>query len=450
MTFSKTMLPPILNYSYDGFRYESDTGGSVRVELPALLSVTNTVSEIDHLQVRIVSMNSNSRGLNESLFPHNIYFIKFNPSTMSSGQGRNFSIVLDTKINGDSIFSIGGEQPYPSYYRVQVRVKKKGTSDYNIAYGHNPSNEWLNSITSELSEWSNSAVIKTVKKPDVGVFTLTQDASTVIEKPDYTFQGFYYTDDENEPLVKYQMNLYKNGALFEKGAQVFIKEYETPYISHKFREVFQNNTPYIIELIVTTGSGYEYSTYYPLSFNLGFTKLYNIFDVEEDNEGAKNILQMFPKQIKLESSIPEESLLWLSDSSFNQFGEDGVNHLALRNSKISTPQNFNIPYEDFTILLSTGSLSDKVALSARDSINSDKLILKADGQLGATKMEVGIYRTGANSYRFFLREESSNLTNYYFYDYSGTLINREFIIMIKKHAGDTFFKVRQWTTNVFE
>lgn len=450
MTFSRTMLPPILNYSYSGFRYESDTGGSVTVELPALLSITNDVSQIDHIQMRVVSMNSNARGLNATLFPQNIYFIKFDPALMSSGSGRNFKILFNTKLSGQSIFSIAGEAPQPSYYRIQVRVKQKGSSNYDPSQGQDPSAAWMESISSELSEWSNSAIVKTVKKPEVGMFNLTQDVETVLEKPDYIFQGYYTSNDENEPLVKYNLSLYKNGRLVEDGEVIYIKEYETPYISYKFREIFVNDVSYIIALNIETGSGYQYTTYYPLSFNLGFTKLYNIFTVDEDSEGARNIVSMFPKQIQLVSSIPEDSLVWLEDNAFDQFGEEGINHLYLDYGIITTPQNFNIPYEDFTILFAITGLEQKVSTSAQNAINSGNLILSATSDLSTTTFKVGLYRREDGPFRFFLQETGSGLVQYHFADFVGDIGNKEFIFMIKKHQGDTVFKAQQWLVNAFE
>ena len=123
--FSKTLLPPILEYTYPAFKYEESTGEGVNVEFPASLSITNTLDEVDHIQIRIVSLNTNKNGLNPKIFPTGLYF-------MSLENSDNFSIKINTVINGENIFKISEEEPYASYYKMQIRLGSKSGEKYPI------------------------------------------------------------------------------------------------------------------------------------------------------------------------------------------------------------------------------------------------------------------------------------------------------------------------------
>ena len=224
--FSKTLLPPILEYTYPAFKYEESTGEGVNVEFPASLSITNTLDEIDHIQIRIVSLNTNKNGLNPKIFPTGLYFISLENSD-------NFSIKINTVINGENIFKISEEEPYASYYKMQIRLGSKSGEKYQSSWGQNVSEDWLNSNAEFFSEWSNSSILKTVKQPDFGIFTLKENIENIISDPNYLWTGYYSTEDNNESLKKYLFRLEdSNHNLLEESPENYIGDKATEIVNY--------------------------------------------------------------------------------------------------------------------------------------------------------------------------------------------------------------------------
>lgn len=456
MYYNKTMLPPILQFSYPGFRFQGDAGQGLEVSIPASLSLTNTLKEIDHIQIRLVSLSTNLDGLNKNIFPYGIYFIKFKEDLMSiEGSDRAFNVMLKTVIDGVNIFSVGGEPPYPTRYKIQIRVKEKGSSNYQEAYGQNPPREVFHDMRAELSEWSNSSIIKTVSKPDVGIFNLNPTSKTTLLESDYTFQGWYKSDDDLESLSSYQFNLYSGGQLIEEGKKIFIGVYEGPNINYKFKEIFVSNTEYTIELKLETSSDYIHIERYVVDFDLSFTRLYNIFNISSEDEGAYNSLEMEAHQIQLIASEGVDELSWLEDSSFDLFGEIGASHYKLTNGTVRTPEAFGVPYDTFSVIFSVTGLMSKVQTRINDCFTGTNHLLSfgSGGGLG-TQYKLGVIKRAEIPYRFVLEEKDSKLdgttVNHYIVDFVSPISNNsEFIFIIKKDRGDTLFEVHNWITNEF-
>ena len=449
--YSKNVLPPILEYSYPAFRFANNDGGAVQVTLPAILSKTNTMSQIDHMQVRIVSLDTNRNGLNRNLFPDGVMYIDL--------KGRSdVNIVFDTVVNGTNIFSMNGEKPYSSYYKIQIRLMEISPSfSYNASMGQKMTSDWILQTRKFTSEWSNSAKIKTAPRPDVGMFGLTLGGLTVLERPDYIFQGWYKTSDQNENLQSYRFTLEASDSEYiEDTGEIIIEEYDNASIQYRFKEIFRNDVTYTLTLYTTSATGYTNKETFLIEFDLSFIKLYNIFTVDENDDGAYNQVSMNAKQITLVATVDEQEDSWKSDASFDAFGEIGVTHYYLTNGEMKTNTDFSIPYDTFTFLLSVTNLGSKVQNRMIDCLLPQNRIFSFKGE-GGVLYVLGVYKNFIDSewvYKFVLKEEygsgDSKVTNYFQESFTtAPAANKEYIFIIQKNRGDTLFEVAQWLTNIF-
>lgn len=448
--FSKILLPPILDYNYPAFRYENDNGGNVEVNLKAYLSVTNTIEQVDHVQIKIVSLNTNKNALNPNIFTENIYFI-------SMIDENELILKINTVINGENIFKTTEEEIYPSYYKMQIRLGLKGNSNYDPAWGQNVPEEWIKNNTENFSEWSNSSVLKTVNKPEFGIFTLDANIENTITDSNYLWMGYYNTEDGNESLKKYYFELLdKNNNLIERSEDFYIGEYETPSISYKFNEVFTSQNEYIISLFIETVTGYKDHVNYNITTNFSYVKIYNIFKVEENDDDAHNLINIKARQIKLEPSIEPIESNWKTDLSMEVLGETGVTHYLLREGVLSANEDFSIPYNNFSILLSITNFSSKIQTSIRDCFkNKNYIMYLGAGDDFGSNFYLGSYKYN-NLYYFVLKEdfgtrEQKNSSHYYISDSVASIEdNEEYIFIIKKNKGDTIFQSKKWLINNFE
>ena len=447
--FSKTILPPVLEYTYPAFAYESATGGNVKVSFPGALSITNKMEQIDHLQVRIVSLDTNKNGLNPSIFPVGLYFI-------STKNMKDLVITLNTVINNQNIFKTSENDIYPSYYKMQVRLGEKNEvaeKNYDPSWGQNVSKNWLLENSKSFSEWSNSAILKTVKEPDFGVFTLEKNILNTITDPDYTWNGYYYTDDDNESLEKYSFKLEDESlGLLEESPLFYIGEYETPSLRYKFREILEHDKIYFLSLTIETVTGYRTSIRYKLHTVFDYVKIYNIIEILEDDEDAHNLVDIRARQIHLVPEKPPIPMAWKSDANMGKYGESGVTHYQ-NYSKLFANKDFSIPYENFSMLLSITNFKNKIQTKLRECFQKDNYLCYLGQNLSnGTDFYLGVYNFN-NKLNFVLKEELKDskrrFVHYYIIKDQVYEDNKEFLFLIQKNMGDTIFKAVNWHNNNF-
>lgn len=445
--FSKTLLPPILEYTYPAFKYEESNGDGVSVEFPASLSITNTLDEVDHIQIRIVSLNTNKNGLNPKIFPTGLYFISLENSD-------TFSIKINTVINGENIFKTSEEDVYPSYYKMQIRLGSKSGEKYQSSWGQNVSEDWLNSNAEFFSEWSNSSILKTVKQPDFGIFTLKENIENIISDPNYLWMGYYSTEDSNESLKKYIFRLEdSNHNLLEESPESYIGEYEKPSLSYKFREIFEHNKKYYLSLIVESTTGYQDIVTYDLQTNFDYVKIYNIIKITEDDEDAHNLVDVRARQIHLVPEKTPSNLAWLADQNMNNYGETGVTHYKNLN-KLNASADFSIPYDSFSLLLSITNFQDKIQNKLRKCfIDNNYILYLGQESYFGSEFYLGAYEKEGITY-FVLKEVFKNqntFNDYYIIEEPNKIEqNKEYLFIVKKDKGDTIFEIKQWHDNNFE
>lgn len=445
--FSTTLLPPILEYTYPAFRYEDDLGDAIDVTFPASLSITNTLDQVDHIQIRIVSLNTNKNGLNPELFPQSLYFV-------SIKDYEEFYIKIKTVLNGVNIFKTTEEEVYPSYYKMQIRLGSVDGEPYDESWGQNVTEEWLNNNQEFFSEWSNSAILKTVKSPNFGVFTLKENYENIINDPNYLWMGYYNTEDSNESLKKYNFQLRdENLNTIEEGPDTYIGEYEKPSLSYKFREVFENDRTYYLVLNIETVTGYVDNVFYILKTEFDYVKIYNIIKIKEDDDDAHNLVDISARQIHLVPENTPSNLAWLADRNMNTYGETGITHYKNLN-RLSASADFSIPYDNFSLLLSITNFQEKIQKRVRDCfVDRNYILYLGQNSYFGSEFYLGVYEQEGNTF-FVLKEVFKNQitsNNYYIIEQQGKVVkDKEYLFIMKKDRGDTIFEMKQWHNNNFE
>lgn len=445
--FSKTLLPPILEYTYPAFQYEGDNGENVTVSFSASLSIVNTLDQVDHIQVRIVSLNTNKNALNPKLFPRGYYFIPMS-------NVNNFVITLNTIINEENIFKTGEEAVYPSYYKMQIRIGEKTLNNLDPSWGQDVPESWLNENAQYFSEWSNSAILKTVQKPQFGIFNLDLSSENIVIDPNYIWQGYYKTEDDNESLKNYKFSLLdEKGQVIEESPDIYIGEYEKPFLFYKFRTVFENNKSYFLSLYIKSVTDYEATVKYKIKAEFDYVKIYDIFKVRENNDDAHNLIDIKARQIHLVPTFFPTEKEWLRDSAMNQYGETGITHYINLN-QLNANADFSVPYDTFSILLSITDFKGKVQTRLANCFLNDNYILYlGQNSIFGSEFYLGVYLENSKTC-FVLKEVFKNngkdTNNYYIIKNDKTVEdNEEYLFIIKKYKGDTIFESLQWHNNIF-
>ena len=444
--FNTILLPPILEYTYPAFRYELDGGENNPVTINAYLSITNTIDQVDHIQIKIVSLNTNKNALNPELFPTGYYFIKIDETY----QDLNFTI--NTVINGKNIFSINNEEPYSSYYKMQIRLGIKSVDNYQSEWGQNVSQDWLNNNKINFSEWSNSTILKTLDRPDFGIFTLSEDETTTLSEVNYLWEGYYDTQDNNESLKRYSFELYDNNKnLLEVSDNFYIGEYETPSISYRFNEIFIHDLDYYIRLNIETVTGYLDYKEYKIRTQFSYVKLFNIVNIKENDEDAHNLIEIKVKQILLETTEPINDENWLKDENMEDLGETGVTHLKIDKGYLKPKDgDFLIPYNNFYLLLSITNFQNKIQNKLKNCFINDNWILYLYDSQKNYQYYIGVYSHN-NKINFVLKTIFEKTINYYYIEEDSNTIakNEEYLLSIIHSNGIVRFNSLKWHTNNF-
>lgn len=445
--YSKNIFPPILRYTYKSFLYEGVNGEAIEVDLPASLSAKNYIEEIDHIQVRIMSLNSDKNGLNRNLFPQGIMFI---PVTE---QDKDLRVKFKTVINGQNVFSVGGQPAYPTYYRMQIRLVEKNSNGYKTSYGQNPPEGWVEKNRQYTSEWSNSGILKTVQAPDFGLYGLDSEKTNVLKKPDVLIQGWYTTNDKEEALTSYRLRLYADGRLVEDSDKIYIKEHERTTLQYRFGEVFMNDIDYVFRLDIETATGYTDSIEYKAEFELSFVKLFNIIRVEEleDKASTDVILEGFQTQLEPSHSYSQSN--WLADDVYNQLGEHGYTHFDLKRGTIRPEDGFAIPYDNFAFMLTLTRLDRAVAKSFREAVYDDRHVFRFTGDSGFTDYRLYFYKKDKKIIAMLSEKRnygSSYRVNYYKKELKEDPNTHETAMVIGKNLGETIFEAVSIHENKFK
>ncbi len=439
--FSMEVLPPILESYYPSFYLNSD------FTFDASLSAVNQMSDVDHVQVKIFSLHTNKNAINQNTCPNQIYFFDLKSPGLSKP-----SITVNT----NNLFTTeSGEAAYGSYYRMQIRfgvsTKNGGEYIYNPAEGQDPADGW--DLPKNVTEWSNSAIIKSAQAPEIGIIGLVKDEINEIYNPTIPWVAYYETEDTNETLEQYQFLLYDRafGNLIEESEVRYIKEYEIPTLMYKFKNILETGKHYTMQIRTVSATGLETTASYHVYPNYPNIKLFNIAKIVENEDEAYNQITIDAKQIILKESKDIDNSCWIKDPRVHELGDEVFTHLKLDGVTLETPDNFGVPYSTFALQLTVKDFADNIQTRLKDAINKPFIRLGNSNGSGAA-YSIGAYLVDSGV-SFVLVEKfqehlgSASLTNIY----KSTLslvegLEEELYFLIKKDDLEVDFEVIPWLT----
>lgn len=285
------LMPPILEFNYPSFDMEETA-----VTFIGKISINNNLSQVDHIQVKLLQQDDGKNGLNTETFPHNIYFIK-NESTDI------FSIRLNLFLNGKSIFNNSKEQLIPSFYKMQVRLGYKDETQldkmYNTEWGQEPPENWLEENADLFSEWSNTSIIKSTFAPKVSILNLSELEVNNINNPYQLFNASYVSTDPTENIQAYRFELLDSkGFEIEKQELNYVKDYITPSITYQIKSYVKTKENYILKLTTESTQNFINTILYQIYFT-GTQEAFPLsINVKPNNDNAFNLIE-----IKYDSSL---------------------------------------------------------------------------------------------------------------------------------------------------
>lgn len=279
------LMPPVLEVNYPSFDMMKDT-----VTFIGKLSINNNLTQVDHIQVKLLQQDDNKNGLNTDIFPNNIYFIK-NESTDI------FYIRLNLFFEEVSIFNNSKELSIPSFYKMQIRLGYKDETApdkmYQEEWGQTPPDGWLENNADLFSEWSNTSIIKTTFTPEIGIIGLDSTSVNNIDNPYQLFNATYNTLDSTENIQAYKFTLIdKDNHEVEVQDYTYVIDYVTPSITYQIKSYIKAGTKYTLKLTTQSTLGLTTSVSYQLYFTGEQEPFPLTTEMIIDNKNATNIIKI--------------------------------------------------------------------------------------------------------------------------------------------------------------
>lgn len=279
------LMPPVLEVNYPSFDMTKET-----VTFIGKLSINNNLTQVDHIQVKLLQLDDSKNGLNANVFPKNIYFIK-NESTDI------FYIRLNLFIGGSTIFNNSIQTYIPSFYKMQVRLgyKDETSSDkmYQEEWGQSPPDGWLEDNAELFSEWSNTSIIKTTFTPEVEIIGLNNFNVNNIDNPYQLFNATYNSLDSTENIQSYNFELLDEGGHeIEVQELNYVTDYVTPSITYQIKSYVKTKTNYLLKLTTESTLGLRASILYQIYFTGEQEDFPLQLDLTIDNKNAANIIKI--------------------------------------------------------------------------------------------------------------------------------------------------------------
>ena len=240
----KLLFPPIVPNSLPAF------GKGKKLRYYFKPSSTNSMSQIQHLQMTIVKLDTNRTILGSNDYPFGILFK--NKSEIKEDSQRGFWYV-------DIPASLFPTPDVP--YKIQVRL---GETDIS-GMGESQLGGVLKDLNS-MSEWSIVTMVLPITLPDFGIQSLAEESVNEISSNGYVFEGYYTPKDSNksETLTSYRYNLYFGSKDEDKSAwrllstsgDKFIGANDKVNMSHTFPILLEEGGRFVVTLTVKTKNLY--------------------------------------------------------------------------------------------------------------------------------------------------------------------------------------------------
>lgn len=440
------ILPPVLDYNYAGFDLEKD------FVFKANLSIQNTITEVDHAQIKIISFDTDKNAFNKEVVPQDIYFFPLE-------RADDLMLTIKAFINDVRVL----KSVYPQYYKMQIRFGAANTIEpYEKIWGQNPPEGWLDRNKLNFSEWSNTSILKSVKKPELEILTLIpQPSENILLAPENEWNGVYYTEDINEAIEYYYFTLMdKDGKVLEDQPHTYSGDAIKITPKYKFKYAMTAQKEYKIKFTVSTTSSYVDSVTYNIKAGFPSLRLFSVFNVNENVDEAFNELRISGRQIQLDPNFKPEESDWLSDQATIDLGESSITHLYIPiNCEVNTPIVFSMPASDFCCIISITNFRNKIFSRIKDSITLEGCLLyigqRRYKEYGSEYFLGCTHNPLINKTRFILKEDlkSNNEvinTNIFKVEVEDTVAeNDEYLLIVKKENGETLFEASKWLDNRF-
>lgn len=411
----KTLFPPIVPSKLPAF----DSTNSFRYFFKQ--SSANTMSQIEHLQMTLVRMDTNRSVLNPKEYPLDIIFKNKSEFSFDDKTGYYY-IDINSNIFPEA----------DAVYKVQIRFGEDNISSINKP---EDLGSWLRDpkTLNRLSEWSIVTYAMPIKKPDFGVQSFELNKINKIDSTGYVFTGYYEAKDKNkaENLVSYVFNLYsyvskndkRTWKLLSSSGEKKIGVYEKINISHLFSHELLENTKYLVSLSIKTKNLYTETKVYEVATDLyPVIEMFNTIDIEPNIEEAKMDIIVRARQVLLKPG-KGTSVQFIVDEPGHEVEPNIQGTHAIINGSVYNSEDFIMSASGGVWICQFKAMFKDVWNSADDAISNAIIVLEdyapyTDWSDYLTRVSVGAmkidlaYPTSGNlnpspeyEYRFVVRKE---------------------------------------------
>lgn len=383
-------------------------------------SAANTFSQIAHIQLSIVRLDTNRTLLNKNDYPFGIKFYAKSEIAFDENKKMYFVEVPISATRNEAVVKIqvrAGETPFPSL---------SDTAAFGI---------WLKEETTlnSFSEWSIVTTTMSITPPRAGLVNLTDEGVNTIKSSSEKFVGYYEPKDEKqqESLKQFQLNLYsctsfddsKTWRLVSTSGVKNIGIYDKVNISHTFDREMKNKSKYIIQFIFRTKNSYSRTINYNIDVLYPELEIYSPININPNwDDGLIELeLPVDSKQVFL-VPVKDATVSFIKDQpGAENLPELNATH-AVFNGMYTTEPSVNIMAIDNIIIVQTKiKFTKPVFEDYNDSINNPYLLLRRYGDISgelieqiklcAIKVDISSPTSGNLNppkeweYRFMLRHE---------------------------------------------
>lgn len=265
MAVLNNLFPPVLDTYMPAFSLKSEEGCRVYFSL----SSYNNIDDIYEAQITVNNQFTNKSVLNNSIYSNNIKLDFIQTDTSRKSDDKYYIVIYSSDL-------VQGFQQN-EYYKVQIRFTSKNADDLDITQvERQKDSKWFNNNLDYFSEWSKVCLIRGIVPPSINMKNFVEGSGygTVFSTPFITFFGsVIFSEGEKETLKSYQIKLFdSNNDLIVNTNEIYTSGYyNTNEINYTFKNEFQDNEKYRIELIITTQNSFSSTHYFNFSIKLAAT-----------------------------------------------------------------------------------------------------------------------------------------------------------------------------------
>ena len=319
----KLLFPPIVPNSLPAFNKTE----SLKYYFKP--SVVNNISQIQHLQMTIVRLDTNRSILNSNTYPFDIIFK--NKSEIKEDSQKGFWYV-------ESPASIFPSSDVP--YKVQIRLGEEDINGMTSAQ--------LGAVLKELnkmSEWSIVTMVLPVTIPDFGIESFTENSENRVVSTGHVFSGYYEPKDasKQETLSSFRYSLYTGEVsdkstwkLLSTSGDKLIGATDKVNLDYTFPVELKENGRFIVTMTVKSKNLYTKTKIYPIySAAYPVLEMFNSIDVVPSSEEAQMDITIRAKQILMKSSSKSQ-LEYIKDEPGNSsYPNLTATHVKINGSVVS-------------------------------------------------------------------------------------------------------------------